>query len=232
MRCIAIDDEPIALSIIKQFCERRGDIELQVYTNPQIGVRYILEQRPDLVLLDIEMNGTSGIELAALIPRDCCLVFTTAHANYALDGFELNAIDFLHKPFSYSRFERAIEKVQHVRQLRAQMKESEVFDSKITVKVEYKNVTLSTENILYIEAMDNYIKIYQTTEQRAVVSQMSLKGVMQLLPAREFLRVHKSYIIALNKVESFTRRQVTLSHNAVSIPVGRMFADKLCEVLK
>ena len=98
IKCIAIDDEPLALLVISQFCERKGNI----------GLEEIIRKKPDLVFLDIEMNSISGLDIAHILPHDTCFIFTTAHAQYALDGFDLNATDFLHKPFSYERFEKAI----------------------------------------------------------------------------------------------------------------------------
>lgn len=110
MKCIAIDDEPVALSIIRQFCQRSGDIELTTYTDPVEGLQRVKDVRPDLVFLDIEMGGINGIDVARQLPAGVFLVFTTAYAEFAVDGFDLDAVDFLHKPFSYSRFERAVEK--------------------------------------------------------------------------------------------------------------------------
>lgn len=110
LRCIAIDDEPMALLIIEQFCRRKGGIELSVFSEPQIGLNEIRRLQPDLVFLDIQMNSINGLEIADSLPEKCCFIFTTAYAQYALEGFNLDAVDFLHKPFSYERFEVAVEK--------------------------------------------------------------------------------------------------------------------------
>lgn len=108
LKCIAIDDEPIALSIISRYCERHGRVALETFSSPRFGMQRVREWQPDIVFLDIEMNGTSGIELARQLPPSCCLIFTTAYAHYALDGFEVNAVDFLYKPYFYESFERAM----------------------------------------------------------------------------------------------------------------------------
>ena len=207
MKCIAIDDEPVALSIIEQFCKRCGDLEVTSYTDPITGLEKVKSSRPDIVFLDIEMGGINGIDIARELPAGIYLIFTTAYAEYAVDGFELNAIDYLHKPFSYSRFEKA--------------KEEE-----ITLKVEYKNVKIKIASIEYIEAMDNYIKIYLTDDDKPVLSQTSMKSIMEMLPEDRFMRVHKSYIVPLHKVANYTRRQLTLYHRAVEIPIGRVYADE------
>lgn len=104
LRCIAIDDEPMALLIIEQFCRRKGGIELTTFSEPTIGLEEIRMKEPDLVFLDIHMNSINGLEIADTLPEKCCFIFTTAYAQYALEGFNLDAVDFLHKPFSYERF--------------------------------------------------------------------------------------------------------------------------------
>lgn len=148
MKVIAIDDEPIALNIIEQYCKRRGGIVLETYSKPRMGMQRIREWLPDIVLLDIEMNGTSGIELARQLPSSCCLIFTTAYAHYALDGFEVNAVDFLHKPYFYERFDRAIQKAEHWLRMNDLLRTSESATRQFILKSEYKNVTVSIDMIL------------------------------------------------------------------------------------
>lgn len=118
MRCITIDDEPVALSIIGQYCKRIGNTELSVYSDPILGMNSVAETKPDILFLDIDINGVSGIELAKTLPEGTYLIFTTAYAQFALDGFELNVVDNLYKPFSFSRFERAVQKVSNLLQMR------------------------------------------------------------------------------------------------------------------
>ena len=110
VRCIAIDDEPIALEVIKQFCSRMDGMTLSAFSEPETGLEAIMEQRPDIVFLDIEMNDISGLHIAGCLPENTCFIFTTAYMEYAVDGFNLDAVDFLHKPFSYERFSMAMEK--------------------------------------------------------------------------------------------------------------------------
>ena len=112
MKCVAIDDEPMALEVIKSFCQRVGDIELHTFTNPLAGIDHVKRTHPELLFLDVKMGEVSGVNLAREIPQGTFLVFTTAYAQYAIDGFDLNAVDFLHKPFSFTRFEKAVNKVQ------------------------------------------------------------------------------------------------------------------------
>ncbi len=219
---IAIDDEPLALAVIEQFCGRDGDISLKTFSDPVEGLAAVNRDRPVLVFLDVEMNGVSGIDVARTLPEGTFLIFTTAYAQFALDGFELNAVDFLHKPFSYQRFGAALQKVRTLIRLKSAAETAGKAGGEITVKSEYKSVSLSVSGIRYIEAMDNYSKIYMTGGD-PVLTQMSLKEMSDLLPAGKFVRIHRSFIIPLNKVSRYSSRTVTLSCG-VTLPVGRSYS--------
>ncbi len=218
MKCIAIDDEPMALNIISQYCKRFGDIELATYSDPIVGIEQVRSTHPDLLFLDIEMGGVNGVELARSLPKGTNLIFTTAYAQFAIDGFELNAVDFLHKPFAYTRFERAVKKVQQV----IQTSTPEESGEEIVVKVEYQNVKVSISTIRYVEAMDNYIRIY-IDGARPILSQMSMRSMESLLPTEQFMRIHKSYIIARRAIASYTRKQIAIKHDDLQLPIGRTY---------
>lgn len=228
MKCIAIDDEPMALNIIAQFCKRMGDMELSTYTNPLAGWEQVKRIRPDIVFLDIEMGGVNGVELARELPAGVFLIFTTAYAQFAVDGFELNAVDFLHKPFSYMRFEKAVQKAVRLRSLLNMAETPVMNEEEITVKVEYKNVKIKLSTILYIEAVNNYVR-FHIVDARPILSQMSMKSIMDLLPADKFIRVHKSFIVPRHRIASYSRTQVVLYNQDITIPVGRAYADALRE---
>ncbi len=225
MKCVAIDDEPMALEVIKNYCRRMDDMELDTFTNPLVGIEHVKRTNPQLLFLDVKMGEVSGVNLAKEIPQGTFLVFTTAYAQYAIDGFDLNAVDFLHKPFSFSRFEKAVNKVQQAIKLVNYSAAPPLEGQEITVKVEYKNVTVQLSSILYIQAMDNYVKIF-TVDDRTIITQMSMKALESMLPNNEFVRVHKSYIVPRHRIESYSRTQLTLS-GGTEIPVGRAYADKV-----
>lgn len=227
MKCVAIDDEPMALEVIKNFCKRMDDMELDTFTNPLVGIEHVKRTRPDLLFLDVKMGEVSGVNLAKEIPQGTFLVFTTAYAQYAVDGFDLNAVDFLHKPFSFSRFEKAVNKVQQAIRLVNYSAAPPLEGQEITVKVEYKNVTVQLSSILYIQAMDNYVKIF-TVDSRPIITQMSMKSLEAMLPENEFVRVHKSYIVPRHRIESYSRTQLTLT-GGTEIPIGRAYADKVAQ---
>ncbi|MFI3304745.1 MAG: LytTR family DNA-binding domain-containing protein [Rikenellaceae bacterium] len=227
IRCIAIDDEPIALSIITQYCNRRGGIELSTFTNPMAGIEQVRQTMPDLLFLDIEMGGVNGVELAHNIPNGVNLVFTTAYAQFAIDGFELNAVDYLHKPFSFARFERAVERVEQ----RIQMTQNLAKDDEITLRVEYQSVRISRSEIVYIEAMDNYVRIHLTSS-RPVMTQMSMKSIEEMLPESQFMRVHKSYIVPRHSISSYSKSQIELKRVDDMIPIGRTYQASFATWIK
>ncbi|MDE6870914.1 MAG: LytTR family DNA-binding domain-containing protein [Bacteroidales bacterium] len=230
IRCIAIDDEPIALNIIHSYCEKWGDISLETYSSPRIGMKRILEWRPDIVFLDIEMNGTSGIELARQLPRSCCLIFTTAYANYALEGFEVDAVDFLHKPYFYERFCRAMQKAVQWLKMHDLLLISESSSRKLVLKADYKNVTIPFGTIVYIESIDNYIRVH-LTDGTSLVTKMALYSIEQQLPKDEFIRIHRSYLVASKRITAFTRSEVTLSGIENKLPVGKTYSEEVMKTI-
>lgn len=221
IKCVAIDDEPIALSIIQEYCRRYGDIALKCFTSPVDGMEYIKTTFPDIVFLDIEMNSHNGITMAKELPENTCLIFTTAYSQYALDGFNVDAIDFLHKPVFYPRFERAMQKAM----LLVNAKESHTKKrDTITLKVEYKTVVVDVDDISYVEAMDNYVKVFRPS-QPTLISQITMKEMESLLPTDRFIRVHRSFIVSLDSIDKFSNRRIFLKNYDKYIPVGRTYND-------
>lgn len=223
--CIAIDDEPMALLVIEQFCRRRGGLELTTFSEPRVGLEEIRRRKPDLVFLDIQMNSLNGLEIADTLPRECCFIFTTAYAEYALEGFNLDAVDFLHKPFSYERFEVAVEKALR----RIGVRRSLPVEC-LVVKQEYSNVSIPLGDILYIEALGNYVKIVRSSGGH-VLTRTNLKNITDSLPDGTFLRIHRSYVIAVSSVVSFTRTKVVLRGHDEGLPVGAQYAAQVLEAL-
>lgn len=220
MRCIAIDDEPIALSIIQEYCKQYGNIDLETYTSPIAGMERVKSICPDIVFLDIEMNSHNGVALARELPMGTCLIFTTAYSQYALDGFNVDAVDFLHKPIFYPRFERAMEKA--IKWLGK--KEDKPQRETITLKVEHKNVVVDIDDITFIEAMDNYVKVFRRGLPM-VLSQITMKDMESILPTDRFNRVHRSFIVSLNAIDKFSNRKIYLLNSDRTIPVGRKYIE-------
>lgn len=218
IKCVAIDDEPLALDVIEKFCQRIGGVELSVFSDPASGIEMIKRERPQIAFLDIEMENINGLTIASKLPEDTCFIFTTAYLEYALEGYELDAVDYLHKPFAFARFQTAFSKA--LRRIRGNAAEN---DRSILVKEEYNNVHIPLAEILYIEAMEGYVKIYRENDV-CTVSRVILKNIGNQLPEREFIRIHRSFIIQKSKVKSFNKREVKLRNGKI-LPIGRQYAN-------
>lgn len=223
LKCIAIDDEPIALEILRKYCERHGGMALECFSSPLAGMQRVATEPPDILFLDIELNSnTSGIELARRIPQSCCLIFTTAYANYALEGFEVDAVDFLHKPFFYERFDAAVQKAEKRLRSRDLMRAAEAAERQIILKSEYKNVAIPVSAICYIESIDNYVRVH-LSDGTSVLSKIPLSRIITMLPEDEFVRIHRSFVVARCRIARFTRTQVYLSGISRPIPIGKTY---------
>ena len=239
MTAVAIDDEPIALSIIQEYCNQYGDCDLHTFTSPVEGMRCIEASRPDIVFLDIEMNSHNGIELARELPKDTCLVFTTAYSDYAVEGFNVNAVDFLHKPIFYPRFVQAMRKCEKwLRLLRGENREcAAVADpargraaGTLHVKADHKTQIINLDDIIYIEAMENYVKIFRRNNPM-LVTQVTMKELTSSLPLDRFARIHRSYIVSLSDVETYKLREITLRGVDKVFPLGRTYLSLFREAL-
>lgn len=221
LNCIAIDDEPLALEIVERFCNRLDDIDIKTFSETGTALEEINNNKPDIVFLDIEMNEVNGIQFASKLPKDTCIILTSAYLQYAIDGFNIDAVDFLHKPFSFDRFTQAVDKAK--RRMGHDTGDSKI----IIVKQDYNNIRISTDNIRYIEAMENYSKIH-LKDGKISVAHHTLKNLMSMLPENLFIRIHKSFLAPVNDIESFTRGSVRLKDD-ISLPVGRQYAKNLFE---
>lgn len=217
MKCVAIDDEPLALSVVENFCNRTPSIELIAKFNDSVkGLGFIRENKVDILFLDINIPHLNGIELARLLPSSVKVIFTTAYQDFALDGFELRAVDYLLKPFSYERFSRAVSYAERLISLESgdEKKESIIF------KVDYSNRNILIDNILYVEGLKDYVKIH--TYEKPVVVKYTMKAITSSLERYGFVRIHKSYTINLKKVSSYKSNMVIIE-NGDKIPIGEQF---------
>ncbi len=227
VRCVAVDDEPLALEVISKLCDRLGGVDLEVFCDPDEALAEITNRKPDLVFLDIEMDGVNGLALARKLPEGTCFIFTTAYPEYALEGYDLDAVDYLHKPFSYDRFQKAFAKaLRRIEYNRGSREEA----TNIVVKQEYSNISIPVSDIVYIEAMEGYSKIFRKGGARTL-SRGTLKAVQSLLPVDGFIRIHRSYVVAIGQIESFTKQELKLRTGEV-LPVGRQYAADVMKTLK
>lgn len=222
LKCVAIDDEPLALELIKQYIEKFPALKLvRSFTDAVSGAEYLRNNNIDLLFIDINMPDITGVDLVRSLQQKPLTIFTTAYKKFAFEGFELEAIDYLLKPIDFERFKkaviRAIEFYQY-KQNTPREKEESLF-----VRSEYRMVKIPLSDIDYIESLEDYIKIH-IAGQRPVMSLMTLKTVLEKLPADQFKRIHRSYIVPVNKVRSILNRKVQLSNN-VELPVSNNYSD-------
>lgn len=216
---IAIDDEPSALDIIQMMAAKVPFLELKAtFTNAFKGIAYLQSNTVDLLFLDIKMPDITGIELLNSLPSPPMVVFSTAYSQYAVEGFDLNAIDYLLKPFSLARFIKACNKALEYKMVRN--KESVPY---IFVKTGYEEEKVMLNEILYIESDGNYLNY--VLNGRKLMSRQSMADALRQLPADQFVRVHRSYIVAIAALQKISRSELLVS--GITIPVGASYEDQL-----
>jgi len=219
MKCIAIDDEPLALQIIAQYCAKIPFLQLEkTFTNPKEAIAYLQENKIDLLFLDIQMPDINGLQLYKNLTNKPLVIFTTAFKDFAVEGFNVDAIDYLLKPFDYNRFLKAAYKANEYQEF---LSSQELQLNSIYVKVNYEMMKINLKDIELIEALDDYIKIH--IKPYPVLTLMTLKNMQEKLPEKEFVRVHRSYIIPISKVEKFNKNKIYVAGK--EIPIGSSYSD-------
>lgn len=228
INAIAIDDEPPALQLLEFYCKNIGTVSLnKTFTDGTEALKYIKKYPVDLVFLDIQMPLILGVDLRRMIEKDKMVIFTTAHSHYALDGFELDAIDFLLKPYAFDRFERAIEKAKlHQSNV---LQSTSVESSHIMLRADYSLVKIQLSKIVYIEGLEDYCKIYLDKEP-PLIFRITMKALVEKLPANQFVRIHRSYIVSADKVERLRLNTVYIGDKEIAI--GRLYKSEALEFLK
>lgn len=226
LKCVAIDDEPLALTLIKNYVSRIPALNLvQTFDDAISGVEFLHNNQVDLLILDIDMPDVSGIDLVRALVHKPMVIFITAHKNFAFEGFELEAIDYVLKPVDFPRFSKAIDKVLDYHQHKHPEKNASS-DESLYVYSEYRMVKIVLADIEYIESMEDYIKIHLPVG-KPILTLMPLKKVLEKLPADQFKRIHRSYIVAVNKIKSIQNRKVYL--NDIQLPISDSYADFIKE---
>lgn len=215
IRAIAIDDEPLALRVIESFCKEVDKIELlKTFTKPHEAIEYLKEHDIHLLFLDINMPSISGIDVAKMV-KDKMIVFTTAYSDYAVEGFDLNAVDYLLKPFTKDRFKQAVQKVK---QLKSVLRNEEQMC--FYIKADYALHKIEYKDVLYIEGLDDYIKIHLPS-RKPIVARSTMKGILELLPPDKFIRVHRSFIVPLASIKAVKGKIIVLPET--EIPIGSSY---------
>jgi two-component system LytT family response regulator len=225
---IALDDEPLAIDVIKTYCQKVDEVKLlATFTEAGPAMKYLDEHPVDLLFLDINMPAISGIDFYKKVSKNTMVIFTTAYSEYAVEGFNLNAVDYLLKPFDFKRFQQAVDKIKEYHNY-AQLKENEQ-PQYLFVKVDYSMVKVPFEEIAYIEGLDNYLKI-NFDSGKSLLVRMSMKTISEKLPPAEFIRVHRSFIIPFSKVVSVRNKTIYLDKK--EIPIGTNYVDEVMKLFK
>lgn len=223
IQAIALDDEPLALKIIENFCNQRADIRLlKTFTNQNEAMAFLREFPVDLVFLDIRMPGLSGIEISRQLESGQQVIFTTAYTEYALEGFNVQAIDYLLKPYTPERFNQAIDRVNLF--MKSKLESEGNNPQFLFFRADYSLYKIKMSEILYIEGLGDYLKIH-IENQKTLVVRMTMKNIVDKLPASDFIRVHRSFIVPISRIESVRNHLIRLGK--AEIPVGKKFEDEL-----
>ena len=234
--CLIADDEPMALSLIESYVLKTPFLELKAKCNSAIKAMEFLETDSDIDLffLDIQMPDLTGIEFSRLLPAKSKVVFTTAFDQYAIEGYKVNALDYLLKPFDYNEFLNAAQKARNHFEINsvqnAENQQNKKKSDFIFVKSEYRQIKINFSEILYIEGLKDYVKIYTSSHPRPILTLMSLKKLEEELPSEQFMRVHRSYIISLEKIEAIERNHVVIKDGFITIAPN--YKDILMEYIK
>lgn len=216
---IALDDEPPALKVVENFCGRVDFIDLvKTYTNPVEALKYINKFPVDLLFLDIRMPSVSGIQFHKQVPKDMMVIFTTAYSEYAVEGFNLNAVDYLLKPFTFDRFMQAVNKAHDFYKFYHQYESA--IQQYLFIRADYSLVKVMLEDILYIEGLDDYLKIHLIS-RKPLVARMTMKTMLEKLPAKDFVRVHRSFILPVKRIERLRNKSLFVAGR--EIPVGSSY---------
>ncbi|TQD40559.1 LytR/AlgR family response regulator transcription factor [Haloflavibacter putidus] len=224
--CLIIDDEPPAIRVLEKFVKMVKELELLASsTKPIEALELIRQRQPDIIFLDIQMPTITGLELSKLIKYDAKIIFTTAYPQFAVEGFELNAVDYLLKPIAFPRFLEAIEKAKKssTKNKNEQTKQEDYFFIKTDGKNNFSKVQLA--QILYLESIKNYVIIHTKNEQ--LVTYNTLKNLQENLPKNNFIKIHKSFIVAINKIEKTQSYSVFINNK--ELPLGETYKTAFFE---
>jgi len=234
IRCLIVDDEPLALDLIEDYVLKTPFLELvNKFNSPFQAIDALQNEKVDLIFLDIQMPGLSGIDFSKLLQNGPKVIFTTAYSQYALEGFKVDALDYLVKPISYQEFLKASNKAltwfSLIEQNSNNKNADEPSNTSIFVKSEYKLIKVELSSILYIEGLKDYVKIYIKDQSKPILSLMSLKTLEEKLSPQQFMRVHRSFIVNLHQIAKIERNRIVFG--SVYIPIADSYKEQFQEFL-
>jgi len=218
--CVIVDDEPMALNLVESYVEKTPFLELKKKCSSAIEAMEFIKTTPvDLLFLDIQMPDLSGIEFSKMISKETRVIFTTAFDQFALEGFKVEALDYLLKPFDYAEFLAAANKAHTWFKLSKRENHSVLSQEKefLFVKSDYKQLRIKLADVLYFEGLKDYIKIWMKDQPKPILTLMTMKSLEQELPESHFMRVHQSFIVAINCIELVERSQILINKERISV---------------
>jgi len=228
IKAIAIDDEPPALNVIESFCAKVDFLQLEkTFNKPNEALRHIEKFPVDLLFLDINMPSITGIDLYKSVEQNMMVIFTTAYSEFAVEGFNLQAIDYLLKPFTFERFLQAVNKANEFYSHTHQQSTAE--EQFVYIRADYSLIKIRIADILFVEGLDDYLKIH-LQNQKPVVARLTMKAMLEKLPAKKFARVHRSFIIPLQRIESVRNKILIIAGE--EIPIGSSYEKSFFEIFK
>ena len=229
LKCIAVDDEPLALQLIASYVKKIPALQLlQTFEDAVSASEYLRSTAVDILFIDINMPDITGIELVRSLTTKPLIIFTTAHKKFAYEGFELEAVDYLLKPIDFPRFSKAVQKAIDFHEYKNAPKN--IQQESIFVRSEYKMIRVDVDNIEYIEGLEDYIKIH-ITDSRPILTLSTLKAFVEKLPADKFVRIHRSYIVPYAKIKTVVNKKIKLSSNT-ELPISDTYAPIIDEWMK
>lgn len=231
LNCWIVDDEPLALELLNSYVQRTPFLNLTgKYSSAVQAMENVSNEDIDIIFLDIQMPEVNGMEFAQMIEDKTRIIFTTAFSEYALDGYKVNALDYLLKPFSYSDFLNAAKRALKWHEMKMNVQENrEPIAEGLFVRADYKLIHILFDDILLIEGLKDYIKIYTLKDKRPIITLMSLKSMEEELPTGRFIRVHRSYIINRNKITSIDKNKIIIDSH--QIPIGETYRKSFMDAV-
>ena len=224
IRCLAIDDEPLALQQLVTYIGKVPFLELAAQCHSALEAKTFLEQDTvDAIFCDINMPDLNGMDFIKSLAVPPLVVFTTAYSEYAVEGFRVNAVDYLLKPFGLQDFQRAANRLKERLEMKNERYDNSQADNSLFLKTEYRMVKISIQDIRYVEAMSEYLKVYLDSEKKPIVTLLSMKKMEERLPDN-FMRIHRSYIVNLSKIQEVNKNRIIIDDDTY-LPIGDLYKD-------
>jgi DNA-binding LytR/AlgR family response regulator len=231
MNCIIVDDEPLARELMEDNVSKVPFLKLlKTCSNGFEAIEVVQNEKVDLIFLDIQMPGITGIQFLQSIKNPVMVIFITAYEKYALEGFNLDVVDYLLKPVSFDRFLKAVNKANELFSLRSKTETTGISSDFLFVHADYNLVKINLAEVTHIEGLKDYVKIFITSSTRPVITRMSMKSLEELLPSKRFMRVHKSFILSLEKIISVRKGRIKIG--TVEVPLSDSYADKFFQLIQ